>query len=189
MIILRKLSQIHPDIPLVWKLFSESFHEHERIIFSDLLDCPQATLYGIYPDEESLQFAGFFIVLDCERIVYLYYLAVCPEMRSTGIGGKALHTLIDMYNGRQITLAYESILQPSDNAGQRKRRQAFYLRNGLRDTDVKATVFGAQFKILTLPLGSAVSREEVRQKYAALYRALLPPALFQEKVFIYNDDE
>ena len=38
MIILRKLSQIHPDIPLVWKLFSESFHEHERIIFSDLLD-------------------------------------------------------------------------------------------------------------------------------------------------------
>ena len=38
MIILRKLSQINPDIPLVWKLFSESFHEHERIIFSDLFD-------------------------------------------------------------------------------------------------------------------------------------------------------
>lgn len=134
MIILRILSQSHPDIPLVWKLFSESFHEHERIILSELLDCPQATLYGIYPDEESHQFAGFFIVLDCERIVYLYYFAVCPEMRSTGIGGKALHTLIDMYNGRQITLSYESILQPSDNADQRKRRQAFYLRNGFHES-------------------------------------------------------
>ena len=48
MIILRKLSQIHPDIPLVWKLFSESFHEHERIIFSDLLDCPALQAHTIH---------------------------------------------------------------------------------------------------------------------------------------------
>lgn len=86
MIILRKLSQIHPDIPLVWKLFSESFHEHERIVLSELSECPRATLYGIYPDEESRQFAGSFIVLDCEQIVYLYYLAVCPGWYRICIG-------------------------------------------------------------------------------------------------------
>ena len=76
-----------------------------------------------------------------------------------------------------------------EETDKRKRRLAFYLRNGLRDADVKATVYGVQFKILTLPVGRALSREEVRQKYAALYRALLPESLFQEKVFIHPDGE
>ena len=61
MITLRKLAPDHPDIPKVWKLFREAFHESERELLSSLLEFPEAALYGIYPDDLSGKFIGFFV--------------------------------------------------------------------------------------------------------------------------------
>ena len=134
MITLRKLALDHPDIPKVWKLFQEAFHESERELLYSLLEFPEATLYGIYPDDQSGKFIGFFVVLDDGSVAFMYYFAICPEMRSAGIGGEALRALVEMCRGRQVTLLYESVRQPGDDAEQRERRRAFYLRNGFHES-------------------------------------------------------
>ena len=37
----------------------------------------------------------------------------------------------------------------ADNANERERRKAFYLRNGLKETGVFANVYGTDFELLT----------------------------------------
>ena len=150
--------------------------------------------YGAVSEKDILAYAFFVKLKQNEKPYALFdYYAVRQDIRDRGVGSRFIQALIAGPLREMDCVLLEvddpGCAQTPEEAEKRNRRLAFYLRNGLRDTDVKATVFGAQFKILTLPLGSAVSREEVRQKYAALYRALLPPVLFQEKVFIYNDDE
>lgn len=136
MISIIKLTQNHSDIPRVWELFSEAFHDRARVMMSTILNSMSATLYGIYTEEVARQFAGFFVVLEDEKILFLSFFAICPELRSSGIGSQALHALVEKHRGRQITLAYESILQPSDNVTrtQRERRRAFYLQNGFHES-------------------------------------------------------
>ena len=121
------------------------------------------------------------------------YYAVRQDIRDRGVGSRFMQALI-AGPLKEMDCVLLEVDDPAcagtpKEADKRNRRLAFYLRNGLRDADAKATVYGVQFKILTLPVGRALSREEVRQKYAALYRALLPNSLFQEKVFIHPDSE
>jgi hypothetical protein len=44
--------------------------------------------------------------------------------------------MIEHYKGQSFVLDMESPTQVSENIDQRKRRHAFYLRNGFRDTNV-----------------------------------------------------
>ena len=150
--------------------------------------------YGAVSEEDILAYAYFVKLKQNEKPYALFdYYAVRQDIRGQGVGSQFIQALIagPLREMDCVLLEVDDPVcaQTQEEAEIRNRRLAFYLRNGLRDADVKATVYGVQFKILTLPVGSALSREEVRKKYAALYRALLPAALFQEKVFIHNDDE
>lgn len=149
--------------------------------------------YGAEDGEEVLAYAYFVKLNDQGRPYALFdYFAVKREIRDEGVGSRFLQALI---SGplRSMDCVLLEVDDPAcadtpEEADIRNRRLSFYLRNGLRDTDVKATVYGVQFKILTLPVGSQLSREEVKRKYAALYRSLLPARLFDAKVFIHPDD-
>ena len=53
-----------------------------------------------------------------------------------GKGQQILTALIEKYKGQSCVLDMESPRQECANKEQRLRRQAFYLRNGFRDTNV-----------------------------------------------------
>lgn len=150
--------------------------------------------YGAMNGEDILAYAYFVKLKERKKPYALFdYYAVRQNIRDRGVGSRFMQALI-AGPLREMDCVLLEVDDPAcantpEEADIRNRRLAFYLRNGLRDADVKATVYGVQFKILTLPVGRALSREEVRQKYAALYRALLPESLFQEKVFIHPDGE
>ncbi len=150
--------------------------------------------YGAVNGKDILAYAYFVKLKEQEKPYALFdYYAVRQDIRDRGVGSRFMQALI-AGPLREMDCVLLEVDDPAraetqEETDKRKRRLAFYLRNGLRDADVKATVYGVQFKILTLPVGRALSREEVRQKYAALYRALLPESLFQEKVFIHPDGE
>ena len=150
--------------------------------------------YGAVNGNDILAYAYFVKLKEQEKPYALFdYYAVRQDIRDRGVGSRFMQALI-AGPLREMDCVLLEVDDPAraetpEETDKRKRRLAFYLRNGLRDADVKATVYGVQFKILTLPVGRALSREEVRQKYAALYRALLPESLFQEKVFIHPDGE
>lgn len=63
-------------------------------------------------------------------MIYLFYLAVNPVLRSKGYGTKLLQWLREKYPDKAIVGNIEPIGMDSDNEEQRIRRLAFYERNG-----------------------------------------------------------
>ena len=147
--ILKQLKPDHPDIPAVKQLFEEAFPENERTVSMDVivahLNQLPCDLIGIYPDETPDTFAGFFLGLRGEACVYGVYLATRPELRSTGIGGKAFKAIVESYGDMPFWFSYESPFEENDNAEQRERRRRFYLKNGFYETGWFARMNGTEF--------------------------------------------
>lgn len=109
MIALRKLSQDLPDFQLVKKLYFKAFPSRERIDLPVLFHRVPAVLFGIYTGKEASRFAGFFIVIEDELMVYLHYFTLCPEICSADVGDQALHALVEVYRGRPVMTTYEGV--------------------------------------------------------------------------------
>ena len=159
----------------------------ERALERDAYVC-----YGAVSEGEILAYAYFVKLKEQGRPCALFdYFAVKQELRGQGVGSRFLQALIagPLRDMDCVLLEVDDPVcaDTPEEADRRNRRLAFYLRNGLRDADMKATVYGVQFKILTLPVGKPISRAEAKEKYAALYRALMPPKLFAEKVLLHED--
>ena len=149
--VLKKIKADSPDLPVLKKLYEEAFPEGERPLGIDDFFAYQNQLpveiLGIYPDEAPGSFAGFFLILENESFVYLLFFAVCPDKRSSGIGGKAIIALREYCGNKQLTFSYESTFQESDNAEQRERRRSFYLKNGFYETGWFAKLGATEFII------------------------------------------
>ena len=46
-------------------------------------------------------------------------------------------------------------------------------------TDLTSTIFGADYRILEVPLGSSHSADEIRDIYTKLYQSILPKLFFR----------
>lgn len=147
--ILKKFTSDHPDIPALKKLYEEAFPVSERPVSMDdiiaNLDQMPCDLLGVYPEETPDEFAGFFFGIRGENCVYGVYYATRPELRSTGIGGKAFQAILKYYEDIPFWFSYESTFEESDNALQRERRRNFYLRNGFHETGWFAKLNGTEF--------------------------------------------
>ena len=147
--------------------------------------------YRCYGGFDSIGLAAYaFFVTNREngQAVWLFdYLAVDQPRRDQGVGSAFLQAL------RQEVLpeADMVLLEIDDPAAaegaerdHRLRREAFYTRNGLIDTGITAQVFGADFRILEIPVHGTHTKEACRAGYDAIYRHLLPPLLFRHNVHI-----
>ena len=96
------------------------------------------------------RFVGFsFVFRDADR-VFLVYLAVCPDLRSKGYGGRILSSVRDTFNGCDIFLPMESLDPGADDLDTRKRRYDFYIRNGCRDSGFTCVSDDYPFTIMVL---------------------------------------
>lgn len=153
--ILKQLTIDHPDFPEVENLFVEAFPENERpLTIAQMLEVAEQMegplsfeLLGIYKDEEPNDFAGFFLVINSELSKYLCFFAICPEKRSGGIGGKAIKALVERCGDIPLMFSYESVFEESNNAVQRERRRAFYLKNGFYESGWFMKANGTEFII------------------------------------------
>jgi len=105
---------------------------------------------GIYEmlvvcDEKPL---GFAITVQHKDLVLLDYFAIAPEEQNKGIGSKTLELLGNRYEGRRFFLEIELLDEKADNSEQRAKRKAFYLRNGMKETGIKADVAGTGMEVL-----------------------------------------
>lgn len=118
-------------------LYETAFPENERIPWVDLMRLiDEMNLdFTAYQDGDAL--VGFTIVYPRPSFNWYWYFAVRDDLRGKGLGQKILTLLIEKYKGQSCVLDMESPGQdPCPNPEQRKRRHAFYLRNGFRDTNV-----------------------------------------------------
>ena len=133
------------------RLYGTAFPVEEQIPYDDLiyllgkLDID----YTAYYDDDD--FVGLTMVLHLPRYNWGWYFAVREDLRGKGYGQEILSSVLSKYRTeRPFIIDIESPLQPdAPNPGQRQRRHAFYVRNGLKDTPTSRTFDGITYSIMT----------------------------------------
>ncbi len=133
------------------QLYETAFPVEEQIPYNDLIYLlgKLEIDYTAYYDNEML--VGLTMVLHLPRYNWGWYFAVRDELRGKGYGQRILSALLEKYrDGHPFIIDIESPLQAdAPNPEQRKRRHAFYLRNGLKDTPTSRTFEGITYTIMT----------------------------------------
>lgn len=151
----------------VRSLYESAFPKEELIPWTDLMRLVKTmsldfTIYyedcGTLEAEKSAagssQLLGLTIVYPRKQFNWFWYFAVPEELRGQGIGQRILTQLIEKYKEKSNVLDMESPEQVCENFEQRKRRYAFYLRNGFRDTGVGKSFKGIDYTIMMIGEGS-----------------------------------
>jgi GNAT superfamily N-acetyltransferase len=133
------------------RLYETAFPEGEQIPYDELvqlLDIMDID-YTAYYEGEML--VGLTMVLRLSRYNWGWYFAVREELRGKGYGQGILTAVLEKYRSeRPFIMDIESPDQTdAPNPEQRRRRHAFYLRNGMKDTGAYRTYKGITFTILS----------------------------------------
>lgn len=113
----------------VRRLYLSAFTENERFPFSLLLLYSAKNGVRFHACEEGGKFCGLTYTLETDKVLYLLYLAVSPDVRSKGLGSAILSEIKKEAGNREIILNVEPPDPSAANAAQRTRRIAFYERN------------------------------------------------------------
>ena len=97
--------------------------------------------------EQDGHFAGLATTINSDAVILLDYLAVHEKRRDKGVGSAMLQALLTLYEGRGLFVEIEAA-DRDDPTGEKSRRKAFYLRNGLDDMHVIAILFGVRMELL-----------------------------------------
>ena len=132
----------------VRRLYETAFPKEEQIPWKDLMRLMKTMSpdFTVYYEDENL--VGLTIVYPRSQFNWFWYFAVPEELRGQGVGQRILTQLIEKYKGKSNILDMESPEQVCENSEQRKRRHAFYLRNGFRDTGVGKSFKGIDYTIM-----------------------------------------
>ena len=133
----------------VLELYEEAFPEEEKKPVSMMLEMAQQGKTELLAIVEAESFVGLAINLFGKIDVLLDYFAISPECRNGGYGGRAVRALQERFAGKTYIFEIEKQDPEASNAEDRRRRKAFYLRNGLKETGVFANVYDTDFELLT----------------------------------------
>ena len=138
----------------VRRLYESAFPKEEQIPWKDLMRLMKTMSldFTVYYEDGNL--VGLTIVYPRPQFNWFWYFAVPEKFRGQGIGQRILTQLIEKYGGRSNILDMESPEQVCENSEQRKRRHAFYLRNGFRDTGVGKSFKGIDYTIMMIGEGT-----------------------------------
>lgn len=115
---------------IVSNLQMTAFPPEERFTMEEILALAESDHIEYKSFWEEKQLCGILFYNIGETMLYLFYLAVPPEMRSKGYGAQLLHWLSGMYPDKTIVGNIEPTGLDAENEYQRIRRYEFYNRNG-----------------------------------------------------------
>ena len=98
--------------------------------------------------------------------VFVLYVAVRSDMQSRGYGSAMVSHIRSVYRGLPLTLNVEPMGPDYDDNDLRKRRFAFYQRNGFRDTGYRLVDGDVVYTILS------TADEFVPEDYLMVLRSL-----------------
>lgn len=154
------LTQGHRYKEDVHKLYEEAFPDEEKkpwAMMEYLADEGKMELLAIVEED---MFVGLAMNMLSEKTALLDYFAIAADKRSGGYGGRAVRMLQERFAGKKYIFEIEMQDPEAENAEDRRRRKAFYLRNGLKETGVFANVYHTDFELLT-PDGNLTFEEYV----------------------------
>jgi len=117
------------------------------------------------------EFIGFGQVLKKPDLHYLRYMAMLPQHRSKGYGGKMLELILAERGNVPLALDVEPLDPAAANYEQRVRRVNFYLKHGMVDSGYTLEFNGNPFTIMTTGEEGII---EVMQRYCAAEKRYAP---------------
>ena len=158
----------------LYDLYDKAFPEQEKKplqVMEQLAADGKMEMLALVDEDE---FAGLAINLIDEeqnRALLDYY------------GSKGLEVLLERFKNYKYIFEIETQDEKAENAEERKRRKAFYLRNGLKETGLFVNVYDTDFELLT-PDGELTFWEYVdflREVMYEEYVEILRPTLIAMK--------
>ncbi len=141
---------------------------------------------GYYTADTLLAIAFLAALPGADSRAYLLdYFAVHEDSRGRGIGSACLRAVTAHLPAHVLCIAETEAPDTAADAAERaarERRIRFYRENGFADSGVRARTFGVRYLLLTPPCRETA--DEIRAAYAALYRSLLPEALYRTQIHI-----
>ena len=146
--------KLNPDytkhLNKIENLYLSSFPKNERKPFPLILEkCNQGLMEILTIESDDCDFLGLAITIIYNDMVLLDYFAISPESRGKNVGSTALKMLFKMYKSKRFILEIENTEIECKNSEERKRRKAFYLKNGMTQMPFKVNLLGVQMEILT----------------------------------------
>lgn len=135
-------------------LYETAFPPEEQIPWDDLMVLVEKIPLNFTAYYEGETLMGLFIVYPRKSFNWFWYFAVPEELRGKGVGQQILSSVIEKYKDSTNILDIESPEQECDNQAVRRRRHAFYLRNGFRDTGIGRSYGGVDYTIIMMGDGT-----------------------------------
>lgn len=137
----------HMDWLRVRLLYRQAFPRYERKPFHIIRRMNKEGRTDVWLAEKDGHFAGLATTINGGDVILLDYFAITKKLRRKGVGSRFLQALLDKYAGRGLFVEIEAA-DRDDPTGEKHRRKAFYLRNGLTDMNVVAILFGVRMELL-----------------------------------------
>ena len=169
----------------LYNLYDKAFPEQEKKplqIMENLVADNRMEMLAMVDEDEFVGLAINLIDAEQNRALLDYY-AIVPEKRNGGYGSKGLEVLLDRFKNQKYIFEIETQDEKAENAEERKRRKAFYLRNALKETGLFVNAYNTDFEILT-PDGELTFWEYVdflREVMYDEYVQILRPTLIAMK--------
>ena len=146
MIRFEKIDENTKNLEDIKQLYMDAFPFDERIPFYIMVSVGNdrgVEFLSIYDDDTWL---GFIHTLVGEKLSYIFYFAIDGGLRQSGYGSKIIREYKKMHP--KLSLAIEPIEEDSDNIKQRKKRLAFYEKNGFETLDTRVVEMGVEFELM-----------------------------------------
>lgn len=139
---------------------------------------------GLYDGEDLVAYALIWLEPGCP-FALLDYLGTMAGLRDRGLGSRMLDLLAEHYAHFRGIFGEAEAPENGDPAGEplRRRRLAFYQRNGFRYGGYDCALFGVHYRAL-IRGAEDVTAEELLQVHQSIYRRHFPPALYQRFIQI-----
>ena len=146
MIRFEKIDENTKNLEDIKQLYMDAFPFDERIPFYIMVSVGNdrgVEFLSIYDDDTWL---GFIHTLVGEKLSYIFYFAIDGGLRHSGYGSKIIREYKKIHP--KLSLAIEPIEEDSDNIKQRKKRLAFYEKNGFETLDTRVVEMGVEFELM-----------------------------------------
>lgn len=128
------------------QLYYSAFPKYERIPWWLLVANSWRKGINLTAWMQGDTFCGMTASVTVGQLHFLLFFAIAESLRGQGYGSTVLAQLQRQYD--QVVLNVETLDKSADNYAQRKRRFAFYEKNGFYDTGWHVWEVGGKFRVL-----------------------------------------
>lgn len=136
----------------VYELYLDAFPEIERKPISLIEEKVAEGSSQVFSIMDGEEFVGFAIFVVGEKMVLLDFFAIHPSKRCGGYGSQVFPLFFAQYEGKKFLLEIEdpnALDVDEEELVIRRRRKAFYLRQGMISMPFIIDLFGVEMEVLT----------------------------------------